>query len=142
MNGKPWSNGLEEEKSIRYWLTTRVGKTKPIQTQQVPDENHFFMGISTILLSQGQGQALPSTGSKPMALSANRRGMVVFLISVAGEADITGRDFPCVGCMAGRAFEPRMFPFLVLSSELRMTGLAVHDGLDFLFPEMAHAAAR
>jgi hypothetical protein len=71
-----------------------------------------------------------------MALSAEVRGMMGFLVIMASEAGLAFNDFPHVGCMAGSTSDGGMLPFLVKPAKISVARSAIGHRLEFCFFKM------
>jgi hypothetical protein len=71
-----------------------------------------------------------------MALSAEVRGMMGFLVVMASEAGLARTNLPCVGCVTADAGDVYVFALLVQPAELAVARSAVAHGLEFCFFKM------
>jgi len=71
-----------------------------------------------------------------MALSAEVRGMMGFLVVMASEAGLACGDLPCMGCVTADTRDVDMFALLVQPTELVVTRSAIGHRLEFGFFKM------
>ena len=75
-----------------------------------------------------------------VTISAERRGIVGFLVVVAWKAGVTFGHLPCVRGMAAGAGKGGMFTFFVQTCEILVTRLTIHHRFDLCFLEVTFLA--
>jgi hypothetical protein len=68
---------------------------------------------------------------------AEGRGIMVFLVLMAGETRVTGNDLPCVWPVASGARRRRVFTIFMQPFGTLVAGFAIDHRLDFRLLKMA-----
>lgn len=76
-----------------------------------------------------------------MAVATEGRGVVGFLVVMAGNACLAFGNLPGVGCVTADTGDVGVFTLLVESDEVAVAGPAIDHGLEFCFFKMACLAS-